>query len=138
MKLDELFEKTHRMEAPDSVRRRVMGRIEAEMAGAQETTLFKRVGAMVFGARAALSLAAVAAAAVLAIRITVPAGMEPQKVIDTKVYTEVSEFIGANLGPVYKTNGQAAGVAEDESIDLETYVTNQFQEIFWINGGNNA
>lgn len=147
MKLDDLFGKAPLLEPPDSLKTKVMENVEPGSVLDEGRRARNGVITRYFlTKRAFVSFAAVAAALLLTIGIFPGAYVtdEPEQVAGLLAPREVvsddkiSEFVEETLSQVFSAEPGADVTYEDESMDIDTYISSQFEEIFWINGGNNA
>ncbi|VAX21942.1 hypothetical protein MNBD_NITROSPINAE03-56 [hydrothermal vent metagenome] len=154
MKLIVLFGKAPLLEPPGSLKAKVMESIWEESAMGEDTPGQNRIiirwnGVItrhLLGKRAAISFAAVAAALLLTFWISPGAFVdtEPEKVAGHSAPGEVvsddaiNEFVEETLNQVFRADPGVEVAYDDELMDIDTYILRQFEEIFWINGGNNA
>ncbi len=140
MKPDDLFRKAHRMRPPESLRGKVMERINSdEMAEDRHTSLWGRLWTHLSTRHAASwSMAVVTVALVVAIRLAPAPQPEVVKPPDVSTDTDIAEFVDEMLVPVFGVTTNFSDDSLDESENLDTYIADQLSEIFWINGGYDA
>jgi len=147
MKLDDLFGKAPIVTPPDTLKTKVMRIVEREAASDDKTPIW--AGLIIrnfFTKRSAISFAIVSAALLLTFTIFPGAYVttEPGPVAEltsppqTVSNDEISEFVEEALSQVYSAEPGMEFTYEDESMDNDLYISIQLEEIFWINGGNNA
>lgn len=138
--LDELFKSAERLNAPDSLKQRVMETIHVhEKAGKPGwlvrpaewfSNLFTRP------ARAGFALAAVAVAIAVAVGVHEPRPEAPASVVAAGERSEINEFLGETIGPVYSARRDLNGGAIMVSDDVDEFVKTTVESVFWINGGS--
>lgn len=147
MKLDSLFSKALLLEPPGSLKAKVMESIGKESALNEDMPA--RIGVItrfLFAKRVAVSFAAVAAALLLAFRIFPGAfiGTAPEQVAGLSAPRaavpddKINEFVEEALSNVFDAEPGMDVAYDDESMDIDMYISTQFEEIFWIDGGSNA
>ncbi len=145
MKLDRLFEKAPLLEPPDSLKRSVMGEVRADAGAAEAPPPFAGVSRYFQSRRAAWSFVAVAAAILLTVRILgwpeltpAPMPVEVPAVREIASAAQLDEFLDETLGPVFDFKQDEVFTYEDESADIDRFISTHLNEIFWIDGGSNA
>ncbi len=138
--LDELFKSAERLNAPDSLKERVMETIHVhEKAGKSGWSvrpaewlgnLFTRP------ARAGFALAGVAVAVAVAIGVHAPRPEAPPSVVAVGEKNEINEFLGETIGPVYSARRDLNGAAGMVPDDVDEFVKTSVESVFWINGGS--
>jgi hypothetical protein len=138
--LDELFKNTARLNAPDSLERRVMEAIRAnENSGAPGwfTALAELFRSSLTGpARVGFALGAVTAAVALAIVVNAPAVKVPAPIAVVAEMRQVNDYIHETLGDVYAGADNVNSAATLEPDDVNEFVETHVESIFWINGGS--
>ncbi len=146
-KLDDIFENAPLLEAPITLKERVMKAVKEEADIADMRPAFgEKLADYFITRRAAWSFAAVAAALILTIRIlpwpgTVKAPepvQRPAAVVEVASTEQVNEFVEATLSQVFGGESGETNTYDDESADIDRFISNNLNEIFWINGGSNA
>lgn len=147
MKLDDLFGNAPLLEPPGALKTKVMESIGKDSSSGENAP--GRTGVVIryfFTKRAAISFAAVAAALLLAVRIFpgVYVTTGPEQVAELTAPKaeapddKINEFVEEALSQVFGAGPGVDVAHDDESMDIDMYISSQFEEIFWINGGNNA
>lgn len=138
--LDELFKNAARLNAPDSLERRVMEGIRAnERAGSPGwfTALGGWLRSSLTGpARAGFAFAAVTAVVALAIALNAPDVKVPAPSAVVAEMRQVNDYIYETLGDVYAGAGNVNSAATLESDDVNEFVKTHVESVFWINGGS--
>jgi len=137
MKLDDVFRDAKRLQAPPSLKARVMREIRTHEQAAKAEGWMEKIKERLTLGRAAWSLAAAAAALVMAISLF-PAGEHVKNETAPENEAEIAAFMEDTLGPVFSYKPADTSAVNAEQNDLETYMRSQLEEIFWINGNGNG
>lgn len=138
MNIDELFKKTGRLEAPDSLKTKLEAQLDNETLAEGKTSLFVKVVDCFPSTRPIWSLAAIAAMAILAIRFY-PGPDISLLDTQTKNLVEARAMLTETLGPVFNYDydpGVHVVESSDGMEDDAKFLERQVDEIFWINGGD--
>lgn len=147
MKLDDLLNKAPILAPPDSIKAKVMKSVGEEFETSDDSSSQSGVDTrFFFSKRTIVSFAAMAALLFLAFRVFPGADLptEPEQVASVAAQEaiapgdKIDEFVEEALSQVFGAEPGVDVAYDDEPTDFDTYISNQFEEIFWINGGNNA
>lgn len=138
--LDELFKNAERLNAPDTLRKRVMEEIRADEKARKPgwvTALAEWLRRPLTGpARAGFAFGAVTAAVALAIVVNAPDVKVPAPIAVVAEMRQVNDYIHETLGDVYTGAGNVNSAATLESDDVNEFVKTHVESVFWINGGS--
>jgi hypothetical protein len=133
--LDELLKNAGRLEAPDSLKQRVMREIRADDRTEKPGWLVDLAEwlrrSLTGPARAGVALATVAVALAVAIGVHSP---WPEAPVSIMAVVEMDEFLEEMIGPMHAALLDANGAAA-ESDDVNDFVTTHVESVFWIDGG---
>jgi hypothetical protein len=147
MKLDDLLNKAPILAPPDSIKTKVMESVGEEFEVRDDSSSQPGVDTrFFFNKRTIVSFAAMAAALLLAFRVFPGSDVTtvPEQVASVTAHEaiapddKIDEFVEDALSQVFGAEPGVDVVYDDEPTDFDTYISNQLEEIFWINGGNNA
>jgi hypothetical protein len=134
--LDDLFESVKKLEAPDSLQRRVMEAIRADEAAEKYGWLVWPAdwlrGLFQNPARAGFALACVSVAVAVMIGVHAPRPDAPAMELTEK--SEINEFLRETIGPVYAARWDINSGSIMVSEDVNEFVKTSVESVFWING----
>ena len=132
--LDDLFKSVKKLEAPDSLRRRVMETIHAHETAEKSGWLAWPAdwlrGLFQNPARAGFALAAVAVAIMIGVHAPRPDAPAPAMVTES----EINEFLRETIGPVYAARWEINSGSIMVSEDVNEFVKTSVESVFWIDG----
>ena len=138
--LDELFKSAERLNAPDSLKQRVMETICVHEKAVKPSWLPRPAewlgDLFTRPARAGFALAAVSVALAVAVGVHAPRPEAPATLVAAGEISEINEFMGETIGPVYSTRRDLNGSAAMVSDDVDEFVKTTVESVFWINGGS--
>lgn len=137
--LDELFKNAARLNAPDSLQRRVMEEIRAdERAGKHgwfaifaEWLRSSLTGPM----RAGFAFGAVTAAVALAVVVNAPDIKAPAPIALVAEKGQINDYMNETIGDMYAGAGSVINAAALNPDDVNEFVTTNVESVFWIDGG---
>lgn len=138
--LDELFRSADRLNAPDSLRQRVMETIRPHDEAEKPGWLIRPVewldGLFRRPARAGFVLAAAAVVIAVAVGVRAPRTQTTVLIVDPGERSEINEFLGETVGAVYPARHDLNGAAVMVPDDVREFVKTSVESVFWINGGS--
>lgn len=138
--LDELFKNVARLEAPDTLQRRVMEEIRAHERESEPgwlATLARWLRlSLTRPARVGFALGSVAAAVTIAILVNAPDIKAPAPAAVVADMSQINDYMNEELGDAYAGTWSVNGASALGSDDVNEFVTTHVESVFWINGGS--
>lgn len=138
--LDDLFRNTARLDAPDTLQRRVMEEIRANererKPGWLDTVADLLRSSFTHPARAGFALATVVVAVAVSIAVNAPDMKAPAPIAQAPDMSQINDYINETLGETYAGALGVNGASSMESDDVSDFVATHVESIFWIDGGS--
>ncbi|MBF0291434.1 MAG: hypothetical protein HQK86_04685 [Nitrospinae bacterium] len=138
--LEELFKNTPRLEAPDTLQRRVMEEIRAHekerKPGWFDTVADLLRSSLTHPARAGFALATVAVAVAVSIAVNTPGIRAPRQIVQAPDMSQINDYMDETLDDTYAGAWGVNGASSMESDDISDFVATHVESVFWIDGGS--
>lgn len=138
--LDELFKNAVRLNAPDTLQRRVMEEIRVHESERKPGWLdavaeWFRLS-LTHPARAGFALGAVAVAVAISIAVNAPDIKAPAPASVVADMSQINDYMNETLDDAYAGAWSFNGALAVESDDVNEFVKAHVESVFWIDGGS--